>query len=163
MEGEATKERIMLSFLFPKFNRSFTKSRFGGLFEELKTPKKKCKSNAISVERIMKGEDKRTSLILKNIPSNMSKDTLTEILSDVGNINYLYLPYDRNKDKNEGFALLNIINYKNVINIFNKIRNLKLEAYKLRRPIQIYYSKIQGKEKLLELLWDKEKRKEALM
>ena len=47
----------------------------------------------------MNGEDKRTTIIIKNIPNNITKENINEILYGVGNFNFLYLPYDKYKKK----------------------------------------------------------------
>ena len=155
--------------MFPKYKRDLKCSRFRDLFNQLsaknksrKNLSKAQKNEEILIERILSGEDKRTSLLLKNIPKEMSKTSLLEILSGVGNINYLYLPFDRNTNLNEGFAILNIINYKNVINICNRLNSVHMEDYQLLKPIEITYSKIQGKDKLTQLFWNKKKRKEIM-
>ena len=160
---------LIIDIIFPKYKKDIEYSRFRDLFDELSnntTNKKKSNSTKrkeqISFDKILSGEDKRTSLLLKNIPHEMTKTTLSEILSGVGNINYLYLPYDKNTNLNEGFAILNIINYKNIINIYNRLNNLHLEEYNLPKPIEITYSKLQGKEKLSQLFWNKKKRKEII-
>ena len=71
------KDKIIIDLFFPQFN-SPPCSRFESLFiflnkNDSNVRKKNIVSYTIFPERIMQGEDKRTSLILKNIPKNIKK------------------------------------------------------------------------------------------
>ena len=68
-------ERIILKLYFPQFKSPLT-SRFQNFFISLnKTEniqeKYKEFSYTIFPDKIMQGEDKRTSIVIKNIPKNM--------------------------------------------------------------------------------------------
>ena len=41
--------------------------------------------------KIKNGEDKRTSVILINLPVDMTKEKLSNLLVGVGNINFIYI------------------------------------------------------------------------
>jgi len=71
------RDSIYLQLYFSQFN-SPPSSRFESLFiflskNDSKVKKKHVISNIILPERVMQGEDKRTSLIIKNIPKNVKK------------------------------------------------------------------------------------------
>ena len=38
-------------------------------------------------------------------------DNIKQILEGIGNINYLYLPFDKVMNRNLGFAFVNVVNY----------------------------------------------------
>lgn len=155
-----TKNEIIIDFLFPKFSKPNV-SRFISSFLSHKKAKDNSvkplhKSPTISIERIHKGEDKRTSVMIKNIPSGITKSHLNEILSNVGNINYLYIPHDKSIKKSLAFAFVNVINYKNVANLYHKLNGVKLKNFDMKRPLEICYSKVQGKAELAKMFGKKE-------
>jgi RNA recognition motif-containing protein len=152
-----TKYDILLKFLFPKFSQPI-QSRFENFFSfsNKSTINKNKVSFIISLEKIEKGEDKRTSIILKNIPFQMTKKELNDLLEGIGNINYLYLPFDKNSKKNLGFGYVNLVNFKNVINLCDRIKEYNLNNKNLKKNIEIYYSKPQGKLALTKMFEKRE-------
>ena len=143
-----SRYEILLELIFTKF-MSTKESRFAPLFDTMRvedaSPKIRSKTFTISLEKILKGEDKRTSVMIKNLPNDVNKDYINKILCDVGNINYVYLPYDKNSSRSLGFAFVNVVNYKNIIKLYNKLNGIKLENFNMKRPLEICYSKVQGK------------------
>ena len=145
------KYEIISNFLFPKFSQP-KQSRFLPFFYKVSYKKKKLFSHfSISEEMIENGEDKRTSIVVKNIPKSLNKDYIKKILDGVGNINYLYLPFDKVINKNLGIAFINVVNYKNVINVYRRFNEFNSKNQEIKKPIEIFYSKIQGKNALSEL------------
>ena len=156
-----SQNEILIEFLFPKFTRPLT-SRFISSFFPFEStkqflPKRSNKTIFISLDKILKGDDKRTSIMIKNLPSEVTKDYINEILSDIGNINYIYLPHEKHSKKNLGFAFVNVVNYKNIVKLYNKLNGTKLKDYQMKRPIEVCYSKIQGKEGLAQMFGRKMK------
>ena len=150
-----TKNEILLKFLFPQYCQP-CESRFLKSFNKTRNKKNKNETETnlykISLDKIMNGEDKRTTIIIKNIPNNITKENINEILYGVGNFNFLYLPYDKYKKKNLGFAFVNMINYRSIIYLFNKLINYQFETIEMKNNIEICYSKIQGKVSLRKML-----------
>ena len=105
----------------------------------------------ISLEKIENGEDKRTSVIIKKIPNNLTKENMKQILEGIGNINYLYLPFDKVINRNLGFAYVNVVNYKNIINLYHRLKEYKFDNMELNQQMEVYYSKVQGKNNLSNL------------
>jgi RNA recognition motif-containing protein len=149
----ARKYELVFKYIFPKFSVP-NKSRFLGISftnnvnNEINT-NIPMNSFEISLEKIKNSEDKRTSIILKNIPNTLNKENLNKLLLGVGNINYLYLPFDKISKKNFGFAFVNMVNYKSIIQLYNKLTSLNFDNS--NNTIEIYYSKIQGKEGLSKM------------
>jgi protein phosphatase 1 regulatory subunit 42 len=126
-------------------------SRFTNFFSYIKRSNKikNYKYNSISFEKIENGEDKRTTVLIKNIPNSITKELFYGILDGVGNINYLYLPFNKQTNKNLGFAFVNMINYKNIINLYKRLTNYKFKE--IEKPIEICYYKIQGRINLSKM------------
>ena len=91
------REKILLGLYFPNF-KSPSSSRFDSLFKYLEKHKKKkkhTKSYIIFPERIIGGEDKRTSILIKNIPKNIKTKEIRGIVEKFGNINFLRITQDK--------------------------------------------------------------------
>ena len=150
-----TQTDILMEFIFPRYNKvNYSRfiSDFSEKFEKRRNSfRSKKKSFSISLEKIENGEDKRTSVMIKNLPSSITKEDFKTILGDVGNINYVYLPFDKKKNKYLGFAFVNVVNYKTLIQIHKKLYGKKLDNYRMKKNIEICYSKVQGKNELIQM------------
>ena len=142
-------ERIILLIYFPQF-KSPTNSRFEGFFLSIlkKENPYHNKSVIIYPEKIIRNEDKRTSIIIKGFPRDMSKKEIKDFLEKFGNLNYLFIIYDFSDENNSSIAYTNFINYKTIIPIYMNLRNYKLIKNGQIYTFEIMYSKVQGKEKL---------------
>ena len=146
------RDQILLQLYFPQFNSPET-SRFESLFiflnkNDSNTKKKNIVSYTIFPERIMQGEDKRTSLIIKNIPKNVKKKTIRNMIEKYGNINFLSISKDQKNINNFIVAYLNVINYKSIVPIYMGLRKQTFYYLGKKINIEIYYSKMQGKDEL---------------
>jgi len=149
-------ERIIISIYFPQFN-SPNCSRFESFFVSLLKKEnplnKNNKSKTIYPEKIVRNEDKRTSLIIKGIPMDMSKKEVRNIIEKYGNLNYLYLTKDtKSEGNNSSIAYANVINYKSIIPIFMNLRNFKLKRNDQIFNIKVMYSLVQGKKQLKQYI-----------
>ena len=148
------KDRIILKLIFPQF-RSPNTSRFHNFFinlnkmESLKKKKKEY-SQIIYPEKIMQGEDKRTSIVLKNIPKNVKKKDIRNMVEKYGNINFLVISKDEEKE-NYINAYLNMINYKSIVPIYMGLRKVNFNYQGIITNIQIIYSEAQGKAELKKI------------
>ena len=145
------RDKIILDLYFPHFH-SPPCSRFESLFiflnkNDSNVKKKNIVSYTIFPERIMQGEDKRTSLMLKNIPKNIKKKDIRNMIEKFGNINFLSISKDQNID-NFIIAYLNVINYKSIVPIYMGLRKHTFDYFGNKINIEIYYSKVQGKDEL---------------
>ena len=146
-------EQILLFLYYPQFH-SPNVSRFESFFQsiskkDLSSNKNKSnKSRAIYPEKIVRNEDKRTSLLIKGIPPDISKKEVRNILEQYGNINYLYITKNLLSDDNTSIAFVNVINYKTIIPLFMNLRNYKFNSNGKIYNIKIMYSSIQGKKQL---------------
>ena len=142
-------DRIFLKLYFPQFN-SPPISRFESLFEVL-NKKESNKSYTIpyliSPEIVIQGEDKRTSLTIKNIPKNVKKKDLRNLIEKYGNINFLNIVPDPNFP-HLMISYLNVINYKSVASIYMGLRKHTFTFLDEIYNIDISYSLVQGKDEL---------------
>jgi len=144
-------ERILLLLYFPQF-QSPNNSRFQSLFASMKkaeNTKDKLKSrNSYNIypEKIIRNEDKRTSIIIKGIPTSMAKSEIRSLVDKYGNINYLYII--TSSIYNYSIAFINVINYKSIIPLFMNLRNFRIEQSGIKYNLKIMYSIVQGKQEL---------------
>ena len=147
------RDRLLLRLYFPNFE-SPSSSRFESLFLSLRKCDLYKKNNYTSFiiypERVIQGEDKRTTLIIKNIPKIIKKREVRSMIEKYGNINFLGLVQDTNFE-NYIVAYLNVINYKSVVPIFMGLRKQTFNYFNRIIQIEILYSKIQGKEELKKI------------
>ena len=153
---------LILFELFPTLSHP-SKSRFDAFFKKEKEVNNSKKNNKIRSSRfshkskenkmelnlksIQNGMDKRTSLMLKNIPKNIKKKDIRNMIEKFGNINFLSISKDQNID-NFIIAYLNVINYKIIVPIYMGLRKHTFDYFGNKINIEIYYSKVQGKEEL---------------
>lgn len=151
-------ERIIIDLSFPMFS-SAKNSRFLPFFNKISA---KNKENGLSnkkiykiyPEKIMQNQDKRTSIILNNIPKVWPKNNIRFFIESFGNINFFYIYPGKNK-KNTSSVYINFINYKSIVNIFMKLRKRKYQLLNKAFIISIKYSKIQGKQELIKFFGEK--------
>ena len=144
-------ERIIIKLYFPQFKNP-VESRFQTFFLILNNSqnfkgKKKEISFEIFPDKIMQGADKRTSIVIKNIPKNMKKRDIRKMIEKHGNINFLHIIKDKEKD-NYIKAYINAINYKSIVPIYMNLRKVNFNYKGNLLNIQIIYSEIQGKPEL---------------
>ena len=151
---------LILKLLFsgygsPKESR-FVKYFYSNKIEQKKNPTKRSqKSLNIEPEDIINGKDKRTTIILKNLPNDICKDDLKSVIEPLGNINFIYIPLlIKNKNNlNLPCAYVNVINYKTILKIVDKFKEIK-DSKKLYNDknllnVDIFYSGTQGKHALI--------------
>jgi hypothetical protein len=149
-----SRERIIIDLYFPNFARP-SSSRFESLFISLSKIEENKKNDTfysylIFPEKIIQGKDKRTSLLIKNIPKIIKKREIRNMVEKYGNINYLILTQD-NMAENFLIAYLNVINYRSIVPIYMGLRKTIFYYMNKAFQIEIMYSKIQGKEELKKI------------
>ena len=107
--------------------------------------------NIIDIDLIIKGIDKRTTLMIKNIPN---KYTINIFLDEI-NIEFknkydlFYLPIDYGNKCNLGFAFINFVDSFHIINFYDLYRGKKWKKYNSEKTCELLYAKIQGKKDLI--------------
>ena len=159
MSEENRANTLVLKLLFCGFSYP-RESRFIKIFHKSNGVPKQIinKSNKISLniepKNIINGNDKRTTIIIKNLPNDISKEDLKVIIEPLGNFNFMYIPLlIKNKNKtNLPCAYINVINYKTILKIIQKFEQLKgvkqIKGSKDLTKVEIFYSRTQGKNDL---------------
>ena len=162
--------KILLE-LFPNLSHP-SQSRFHEFFKKLKELNgvqenndkkknhisyKKSKKNIMELNlyKIQNGMDKRTSLMIKNIPKGLDEINVIKWLQQLANLNYIFVPKDEFSNKILGFAFINVCNYLDILELlkriaiaenYNKINNKNCNNN--RKKIEVIYSHKQGLKSL---------------
>lgn len=158
MSDENRVKTLVLKLLFCGFSYP-QESRFIKIFHKpkyySKYNRKNGKSLIIEPTNINNGKDKRTTIILKNLPNGISKEDLKSIIEPLGNINFIYIPLMNKNKNNTTFpcAYINVINYKTILKIVQKFEQIKALNHfwgnKDLTKVEIFYSGTQGKYALI--------------
>ena len=136
----------IIAFLYPNLSRPET-SRFTPLFQENKEQTKPSKPKKgklfISIDSINEGIDKRTSIMIKNLPNTTSIEQLQIQLKSICKINYLYIPTN-SRNKILGFAFMNVEYYKDIVKLYETLHEKEFN----NKKVELCYSKVQGVKNL---------------
>ena len=136
----------IIAFLYPNLSRPET-SRFTSLFQENKEQTKPSKPKKgklfISIDSINEGIDKRTSIMIKNLPNTTSIEQLQIQLKSICKINYLYIPTN-SRNKILGFAFMNVEYYKDIVKLYETLHEKEFN----NKKVELCYSKVQGVKNL---------------
>ena len=139
----------LIDLIFPKFEKR-EESRFNKFFSENKSNSFIGKKLQLNGHKIFTGEDKRTTILIKNIPRNMTKNQLKLILEKIANINYIYIPLFMLSADNLRCAFVNVVNSKSIIDIYLKLKKINFVYDNPNTKIEITYSQLQGKKALID-------------
>ena len=126
-------------------------TRFKDYFSTLK-PKKKRKAMIVNPKNVMLGLDKRTSIIIKNIPDDITDEQFNKIVYNFSqDINFFYIPMNIKTRKKLRVAFVNVVNYKQIVPIYmGLIYKMKFIYNSPNIEMEICYSKVQGKNLLIQ-------------
>ena len=105
----------------------------------------------VDIKRIIFLEDRRTSIMIKNIPNKFTGEILLNIINQnfKGAYNIFILPTDNNKYKNFGYAFINFISSYYIPYFYFLFNGKMWSSTNSQKICEITYSKIQGKKSLI--------------
>ena len=126
-------------------------SRFRIFFNGIKYKKRK-KTMRVIPRNIMLGLDKRTSIIIKNLPENITQEQFKQIVLKFNPyIDYYYVPKNIKTRKKLRVAFVNVLNYLQIVPIYmGLIYKTKFVYNSPEIEMEICYSKVQGKDELIK-------------
>ena len=126
-----------------------SESRFKEFFTQHKA-KKKRKTMKVNPKNVNLGLDKRTSIIIKNIPDYISDDQFRNIILNLNkNIDFFYVSSNIKTRKNLRVAFVNVLESKQIVPIYMGLYKMKFVYNSPNIEMEICYSKVQGKEQLM--------------
>jgi hypothetical protein len=113
--------------------------------------------NIIHLDNVLKLKDKRTTLMIRNIPNRYNLELLlNEInLKFSEKFDILYLPLDLINNSNLGFGFINFTNSIHILYFFSEFNGKKWNNFNSGKRCQIVYSKTQGKKDLIKYIQKK--------
>eukprot|EP00929_Paragymnodinium_shiwhaense_P013333 TRINITY_DN121199_c0_g1_i1.p1 TRINITY_DN121199_c0_g1~~TRINITY_DN121199_c0_g1_i1.p1 ORF type:complete len:468 (+),score=54.33 TRINITY_DN121199_c0_g1_i1:131-1534(+) len=114
-------------------------------------------------EKILKGVDKRTTVMIRNIPKSCSKDCFVELLAKLSlsdRYSFFYMPFDKRRNFHCGFAFVNFKSPPDVL-VLHKSMNTSLwheldggageaGAQNASMLPALSYARLQGQEELMK-------------
>ncbi|KAF7702733.1 Protein MEI2-like 1 [Cucumispora dikerogammari] len=106
----------------------------------------------IDIERIRQDEDRRTTIMLANIPNRYTLPMLLDLLDEIsaGKYNFVYLRMDFINKCNVGYAFINFVNSRALLNFYIEANNKCWSKFQSNKITSITYATIQGESNLIE-------------
>lgn len=105
----------------------------------------------LDIEHILRGQDGRTTLMLKNIPNKYSSKMLLAAIDEhcKGIYDFVYLPIDFKNNCNVGYAFINLIDPLKIVPFYKSFSGKKWEKFNSEKVAALAYARIQGKAALI--------------
>ena len=105
----------------------------------------------INMKKVLSFEDKRSTLMIKNIPNKFTTEKLLEFI-DInfkGTYDLFILPKDGNKNRNFGYSFINFISSYYIPFFYHEFNGKKWKDTNSLKICEITYSKYQGRSELI--------------
>ncbi|PIN11160.1 Apoptosis-promoting RNA-binding protein TIA-1/TIAR (RRM superfamily) [Handroanthus impetiginosus] len=105
----------------------------------------------LDIDRILRGEDKRTTLMIKNIPNKYTSKMLLAAIDERhrGTYDFIYLPIDFKNKCNVGYAFINMTDPSLIVPFYQTFNGKKWEKFNSEKVASLAYARIQGKAALI--------------
>ena len=124
-------------------NTSFYyKNNKGNLFSSNSEPKEK---QIIKLEDIARGIEKRTTVMIRNVPIKYTVEVLEKELEYFnGKFDCLYLPFDYENGGNKGYAFLNLVNPYHVLLFYEIFQGKCWSFFESKKICELNFANFQG-------------------
>ena len=107
--------------------------------------------NDIDIRKILKREENRKTLMIKNIPNKFTINDFLKIFSDFNEkFNLFLIPTDKKKKKNYGYAYINFLDSLDIIYFYYRFNGKKWPNTNSIKICEIIFAKIQGNTKIIK-------------
>jgi len=110
-------------------------------------------SFVVHLDRVLGNLDSRTTLMIRNIPNKYSQKMLLAAIDEHkfrGTFDFFYLPIDFKNKCNVGYAFINFIQPRHVINFYESFNAKKWEKFNSEKVCQVTYARLQGKLAMIQ-------------
>ena len=108
----------------------------------------------LSIDHVRSGRDRRSSLMVRNIPNKYTQQMLLAEFAATGHgsdkMDFFYLPIDFKNKCNRGYAFVNFVDYKDIIPFFDQYNKCGWKRFNSDKICDITYARIQGKATMLK-------------
>jgi len=109
---------------------------------------------SLSIENVRLGKERRTSLMVRNIPNKYTQQMLLSEFAAAGHgtdkMDFFYLPIDFKNKCNRGYAFVNFVDYRDIIPFFDEYNKRGWKRFNSDKICDITYARIQGKAAMLK-------------
>ena len=110
---------------------------------------KKKENQIINLENVALGKEKRTTVMIRNIPIKYDTTILEKELEPFeGKYDCLYMPYDYDNEGNKGYAFLNLTNPYHVLLFYEYFNNKCWMYFDSKKMCTLNYANFQGIEEI---------------
>ncbi|CAL9090049.1 unnamed protein product [Musa textilis] len=104
----------------------------------------------LDLDKIVRGEDTRATLMIKNIPNKYTSKMLLAAIDEnhKGTYDFLYLPIDFKNKCNVGYAFINMVSPSHIMSFYKTFNGKKWEKLNSEKVVLLAYARIQGKAAL---------------
>mmetsp|Transcript_5083 Transcript_5083/g.12818 ORF Transcript_5083/g.12818 Transcript_5083/m.12818 type:complete len:827 (-) Transcript_5083:1834-4314(-) len=105
----------------------------------------------LDLDKVRSGEDRRTTLMIRNIPNKYSQKMLLSTVDEKhkGTYDFLYLPIDFKNKCNVGYAFINFIYPASICSFHATFNHRKWDKFNSDKVCELAYARIQGKQALI--------------
>ena len=133
------------------FRSSNNSINFINRVESLGDSNEKVMDLNLDINKVFSLEDKRSTIMIKNIPNKFNRELLLNIINSNfrGTFDLFILPTDINKFKNFGYAFINFTSSYYIPYFYFMFNGKMWSSTNSQKVCELTYSKVQGKENLL--------------
>ena len=108
----------------------------------------------LNLQNILNGSDKRTSLMIRNIPNKYTQAMLTQELDEnhKGLYDFIYLPIDPKNRCNWGYAFINVAHPVIILSLYLEFNGKSWRNFNSEKIWELTYGRLQGKDQLIKQL-----------
>ena len=107
------------------------------------------KKQIIDLEKVALGIEKRTTIMIRNLPIKYKIDVLEkELASFQGKFNCIYMPFDYENGANKGYAFINLVNPYHILLLYDKFMGKSWKYYESKKICELNFAKFQGIEEI---------------
>jgi len=104
---------------------------------------------SLDVASVRDGSDRRTSLMVRNIPNKYTQSMLLAEFAGLGHgpekMDFFYLPIDFKNRCNRGYAFVNFVETSDIVPFVTEYNDRKWRRFNSEKVCSITYARIQGK------------------
>jgi len=108
---------------------------------------------SLSIDDVRTGRDRRTSLMVRNIPNKYTQRMLLSEFADAGHgptrMDFFYLPIDFKNKCNRGYAFVNFVDPSDIVPFVLEYGGRGWRRFNSDKVCDVTYARIQGKAAML--------------